>query len=315
MGIEIDLEGITNLNSSVRGAIAEISDAIDQYNDLSDRTITRNPYEEAIHRYFQEVYIPYSDGVSKLYDQLPEVADSERVSLVFEQIKLMKNDLAGGEVYLDGGDTPFPNPLEYGWQGKDDEERVIKMQQWLSRPVEWMDLDQSIRILDKAPQLQGYIPSDEGAFAIYRDYTLKKIEVDEAFEANEITRSQRTKVMKSLENNLHLGLIAQGRGNEIKMMEMTPFEKLEFSGLLPPNLEYLGDQVRYYKQVLAQAEETPGTVNGRKITEPLLNEVETAFYSDPLMRSTIQELGINLKDDTNLDTFILYLFFGYSGER
>lgn len=315
LDIEIDLEGIANLNSSVRGAIAEISDAIDQYNALSDRTITRNPYEEAINRYFQEVYIPYSDEISQLYDKLPEVADSERVSLVFEQIKLLKNDLAGTEVYLEGSETPFPNPLEYSWAGKPDEEREVKMQQWLSRPVEWMDLDQADRILDRAPQLQGYLPSQPADFDVYREYTLRKIEVDEMFEVNEITRSQRTKMMDYLETELHKSLIEQGRGNEIIFSQMTPYEKLELSGLLPKNLEYLGDQVRYYKQVLAQAEETPGTVQGRIIVEPILNEIETAFFSDPSIRETMQDLGINLFDDTNLDTFVLRLLFGYSGER
>lgn len=316
MDIELDLEGIASLNGAIRGAIAEISNAIRDYNELTEETSSRNAYEEAINQYFEQVYIPYAQEISTLYDQIPEVGDSERQALIYEQIKFKKNEYAETFAYLnDDVTTPFPNPLEFSWQGKDEKERQVKMQQWVSRPLEWMDLDQSKRLLENNPALDGYIPSTRADFDIYQEYTLSKITLDEMFEANEITRTQHRNALDGLKENLMRGLAAQGRGKEVVMMTLTPYEKLELGGLLPENLGIFSDHVRYYKQALEVAEESPGTIIGRQIVAPLYDEVEAAFYADPDMRSTLQELGVNLQDKTAMDVFLPWLFFDYTGER
>lgn len=314
--VELDLDGVANLNSTIRGAIAQISDGIRNYNELTERVGQRNAYEVAINRYFQEIYVPYAEQISDLYDQLPEVADSERQSLIYEQIKFIKNEYAGVDFYLDGDTTtPFPSPLEYSWQGKSPEEQQIKMQQWITRPIEWMDLDQSMRILQNTPAMAGFVPNGREAFDIYREYTLDRIMVDEMFEAGEITNTQRTKMRERLETQLRSTLIQQGREGEVLMMDYTPYEKLELAGLLHPRLGIFGDHVRYYKQVLAAAEKSAGTQVGREIVAPLYDMVEAAFYTDPEMRMTLQELGINLLDKDNLDAIMPWLFFGHTGER
>lgn len=316
LDIELDLEGIANLNGSIRGAIAEISNAIRDYNELTEQTNTRNDYEAAINQYFEEVYIPYAERISELYDQLPEVADTERQSLIYEQIKFVKNEYANSLVFLNGDTSnPFPTPLEYSWQGKDEEEQTIKMQQWVTRPIEWMDLDQAQRIMEASPEIAPYLPNNHAAFDIYREYTLQKVTLDEMFEANEITRSVRNKAIKNLDEQLRRHLVESGRGREVLIMDMTPYEKLELSGFLPGNLGIFGDHVRYYKQVLEQTEQTPGTVAGRQIVAPLFDMVEQQFFADPNMRKTLQELGINLQDETAMDSFLPWLFFGYTGER
>jgi hypothetical protein len=211
--------------------------------------------------------------------------------------------------------VPFPNPLEYSWEGKGDEERTVKVQQWLTRPLEWIDQDQAIRIVERSPHMQEYMPMADGDFDLYRHFTEAKIQVDEMFEANEITRSVRNKAMDNLEKQLRNALIQSGRAKEVEFMDMTPFEKLELSGELPHKLGIFADQVRYYKQALVSAEETAGTVKGRLITAPLYDAVETAFFQDPTMRSTLQTLGVNLQDDDTLDNFLPWLFFGSTGER
>ncbi len=315
--IELDLEGVENLNSAIRGSIAEVSNAIREYNQLTEEeTDNKNPYEQAINRYFEEIYIPYAERISDLYDQLPEVGDSERQSLIYEKIKMVKNEYANSLAYIDGDyTTPFPNPLEFSWQGKDAEEQQIKRQQWITRPIEWMDLDQTQRLAQQNPDLQRYMPTSQADFAIYREYTLNKIRVDEAFENGEITRSQKRNTMDQMEEDLRRNLINQGRSGEVEMMDMTPYEKLMLSGLLPESLGIFAGEVRYTKQALEAAEESPGTVGGVDIVQPLYNAVEEAYYSDPHMKDTLNELGVNLEDTTNMDQFLPWLFFGYTLER
>lgn len=320
LDVELDLEGIAGLNSGIRGAISEISQAIRSYNELTDEVQQRNPYEEAINRYFEDVYIPYAQQISDLYDQLPEVADDERQSLIYERIKFVKNQYADTLVYLDGNTTvPFPNPLEYSWQGKSEEERQIKRQQWVTRPVEWMDLDQAKRILEVAPELEPYVPSSRGDFDVYRQFTMTKLQIEEMFENNEITRSERRKAVDNLEADLRQYLVNAGRGKEVVMMDLTPYEKLEVSGLLPDTLAnfrvgdgILGDVVRYYKEVLEANEESAGTIVGRQVTQPLYDLVTHAYFTNPDMRDTLQDLGTNLKDSTlDLGAFLPWLFFDY----
>lgn len=323
LDVELGLDGIANLNSSIRGAIAEISNAIRDYNELTEDTNNRNPYEQAINRYFDEVYIPYSERISELYDQLPEVGDSEKQALIYEKIKFVKNEYADSDVYLNGDTTtPFPNPLEYSWRGKNDEEQQVKLQQWVTRPIEWMDLDQARRVVERSPAMAAYVPTTKGDFDIYRTFTLDKIRIDEAFEANEITTTQKRKAMDRLEENLKRDLITQGRKGEVEIMDMTPYEKLELAGMLPRGLAelrvgngILSDAVRYYNQTLNEMDESAGTINGRKIVEPLYNVVEQAFHQDPNMKTTLRELGINLNDDDTMDNFLPWLFFGHSQER
>lgn len=313
--VEIDLDGLANLNSTIRGAIAEVSEGIRSFNELTERVGQRNAYEESINRYFQEIYIPYAERISALYDKLPEVADSERQSLIYEQIKYVKNEYAASDFFLDGNtNAPFPSPLEYSWQGKSEEEQKIKMQQWITRPMEWMDLDQAMRITENYPGVVGYVPTRREDFDIYRAYTLERIKLDEMFEMNEVTSSQLSKSRKQLEEQLWRNLIEMGRGREVEMMSLTPFEKLELSGLLPERLGIFSEHVRYYKQVLEAADKSAGTIVGRQIVMPLYLMVEEAFHTDPNMRTILQDLGINLRDKTALDTFMPWLFFGHGGE-
>ena len=110
-------------------------------------------------------------------------------------------------------------------------------------------------------------------------------------------------------------MIANGRAKEIEFLDMTPYERLELVGELPPAVGIFGPAVRYYKENLAAQEESAGTKKGRLIVAPLYDEVERIFFSDPNVRKAIQSLGINLQDDDTLDNIMPWLFFGYTGER
>ena len=313
---EFDLERVGGLNTALKASIAEISNALRGYQNFAEDNDFRNPYEKAINDYFTDVYVPYQESISALYDQLPEVADSEAQSLIYEQIKIFKNNIAGTSVFL-GGDTtiPFPSPLDYSWSGKTNAEKEIKIQQWVTRPLQWIDQDQSRRIADAAPAAAAYLPTADADFRLYREWTLNKLRIDEMLEANEITTGQAGKLRKQLEADFRLAMVEGGRGKEVQFLDMTPYERLELAGVLPAALGIFGPQVRWYKDDLAAREESAGTKVGRLVVAPLYDEVERLFYSDRSIREAIQQLGINLQDDDTLDNIMPWLFFGHRAER
>ena len=313
---EFDLDRVNNLNNALKTSIAEVSKAIKAYTTFTDRSDFRNPYERAINDYFEQVYIPYQEEVGALYDLLPEVADSEAQSLVYERIKLFKNQVSGSVVYLNDDTTiPFPTPLDYSWAGKTEEEQAIKVQQWVTRPLQWIDQDQALRIIERQPIMAQYLPTSDSDFDLYRQWTLDRLRVDEAFEAGEVKRGDARKLRDRLEEEFRLAMMAEGRGGEIEFLDMTPYDKLELSGELPAILGILAGEIRFTRETLAVNEETPGTINGIHMVAPLYNYVETLFYSDSAFRDAMQTLGINLQDEDTLDNIMPWLFFDYSGER
>lgn len=312
LDVEIDLEGIQGLGGSIRAAISEISTAIDQYEELGDaEDFDRNPFEAAIHQYFQEVYFPYKEGEAALYDELGEMTDQEQVSLQYERIKLYKEEAANTTYFLNNDTTtPYPSPLEYRWLGYTEEDRTVKAQQWMTRPVRWMDLDQSLRIIETNPLMSNFLPSDDQQFQVYRDWTLQDIEIEEMLEDNAITTGQATKLRDKIEEEVRVQLLAEGRAGEVAFMDMTPFEKLEVGGVLPPALGIFGDYVRYYKEALAAAGTSSGSIDGRQIVAPLYEHARMLAHSDPQVMEAFQQVGEDLFDRTNLDQIFPQIFFG-----
>lgn len=312
---EIGLDDIPHLNQSLKAAIAKISDGIDAYRDLQDEEGFRNPYEEAMHRWFEEVYNPYQEGLTALFDKLEERPDSERQSLIFEQVKLYRNEYANQNYFLDGNAiVPFPSPLEYQWAGRDEEEREEKRQLWLSRPLEWMDQDQALRIVEANPLMAALLPVSDEDFEIYRNYTLARITIDEKLEVNEITPHEATKMRKELKAQLRTDLITSDRGGEVLFMDLTPYEKLEVGNSLPPSLGIFGNYVRYYKDVLASHGITAGSTPARKILQEFYDFVKKEAANNPDLLEALIDVGGVIMDKATLDNILPYLFFGVRSE-
>jgi hypothetical protein len=311
LDVELDLDGIKGLNTSVKAAIAEISNAIRDYNELSEDTSFRNPYETAIHRWYSEVYLPYQEGLTQLYDLLEERPDTERQSLVYEQIKLYRNEFANADTYLDGDTTiPFPSPLDYSWAGRSEEEKDIKRQQWLTRPIEWIDQDSALHIIEGMPMMAHFLPMTDADFEIYKHNAIAKVQVSEMLEFNQITPGQERKMLDALEEELRSKLIAAGRAGEVAFMDMTPYEKLTLAGVLPPELGIFAEQVRYYKEILAVRDVSALSTEGRPIVTPLFNEATSLAYADPNIMEIFRSIGENLLDKGTLDNILPWLFFG-----
>ena len=315
LDVEMDLEGIKGLNTGLRAAMAEISKGIRNYEANAEASDFRNPYEDAINRYFTEVYIPYQEGLTALYDELETKPDSEQQSLIYERIKIYKNEFSNSTFFLEGNTTsPFPSPMEIQWSRRDEAERTVKVQQWLTRPLLWLDQDSAQRIVERNPQMSSFLPTTDEQFTIYREWTITKETVGEMLESNQITVGQSRKMLENLDMEMNRRLLAEGRGGELAYMQMTPYEQLELSGELNPQLGMFGDYLRYYKQILEVEEESPGSTRGRVLVAPLYEMAKAAAYANPDVMNGFRDLGENLMDKTTLDNILPWLFFGTRSE-
>lgn len=305
----IDAAELREDADTFRKAIALLSESIRGLQDDEELAEFRNPYEEAYNRYFQEIYIPYQQGLSALYDQVDEQGDSERAQLLYEEIRNYRNENNLTPPVIDG--VTFSSPADYQWAGKQPEEQGYKMQQWLTRPLEWMDLTQVRHVIEHAPALEPFLPTSLGQFDVYRQATFGKIAVQEMYEANEIGSGERSKMNKAIDEDLRRQLILQGRGAEAQFMDMLPWEKLRLAGLLPHELdnEHYAERLGFLKEELARAGKSADSNDGRIIVNPFMVELTNRANSDPHFMSVVRELGENIFKKGRIDAIFPALFF------
>ena len=306
-----ELSEIQNLRSSIRGALSKLSDSINEWEDLAGEDNNFfNPFEQAMNRYWKEVYEPYSEEIGALYDSIDETFDSEERSLVFERIKILRNEYAGMQYTFEGSNTPMPSPLDIQWMRKTEDEKTVFLRNRIKNPAQWLDLDAVTRILDVAPHLETFVPSSDRQMLIWQQYTLDKIRVDEAYEREQITSGERTKANAKLEENLRAQLMAEGRGDEIVWFDMYPIERLAAAGQLPGSLEYLVPEVRWYKQVLQANDVGANASKARQMLDPFYQQIKAQALQNPQLQQDLYELGSSLYDETTYDKLLPQLLFG-----
>ena len=205
--------------------------------------------------------------------------------------------------------------MDIQWNRRSPEEQELKIQQWLTRPLLWLDQDSAQRIVERRPEMANFLPTTDEQFAIYREWTVAKETIGEMLEGNQITPGQQRKMLESLENQMNSRLMAEGRSGELIYMHMTPYEQLELSGALPAQLGMFGDYLRYYRQILEVEEESAGSTRGRILVAPLYEMVKQAAYSNPDVMNGLRDLGENLMDKTTLDNILPWLLFGTRSEQ
>jgi hypothetical protein len=312
----LGLDDIGDLRRSLKAAIAKINQSVRDYESLSERENFRNPFEDAVNNYFKEIYIPYQQGLSDLYDQLAENPDSEQQSIIYELIRIYRNDWQTSALYLsEDGTHPFPAPANIQWERRTDDEKALKITEWLTRPISWIDLEGVTRIVEQQPDMANYLPTDPDQFSIYRNWTLEKVKIDELYESQQITTGIREKILAELENQVRQQLTEQGRGGEVTFMDMTPYEKLELAGHLDPSLGIFGDWIRYNKEALNAAGITAASKEGRVLVNPLYERAKMEALANPRLMDALLQIGEDVYDTTALDRILPEFFFGVRQEQ
>jgi hypothetical protein len=305
----LDVESLLDDRASLRGAISEVTNSIRALEDEREKSKFSNPFETAYDNYFKEYYVPYQAGLTELYDEMNDQWDSERAQLFFEQIREYRNQAANESVVLNGAN--YPTALEWQWSGKSEEEKEALLQQWLGRPLLWMDLAQSQRFVENFPGLVDFIPSNIEDFEIYSQATKAKIVINEMYEANEIGSGDKTKLLKQIDEELRSRLTTMGRDGEVVFMDLTPYEKLRLAGVLPVILdtpEY-SQALAYYKEELALREVSADSNEGRLVVADFMEMLTLRAEQDPTFRAIVIALGENMFDEGFLDEIFPKLFF------
>ena len=306
-----DLQEIQELRPVIRGALSKLSDAIEDWDIAAeDNDQFLNPFEKAINRYWKEVYEPYSERIGALYDSIEEHHDSEERSLIYEQIKLVRNEYVGTNTVFPGESGVYPSPLEIQWDRKTPEEQHNWLQKRITNPAEWLDLDAAGRIVDQAAHLAPFIPTSDHQMIAYRQWTLMKVQIDEAYEQERITSGERTKLKRQAEIELRNILTSEGRGKEILWMDMLPIERLDAAGMLPRSLGIYLPEVRWYKEALAASDKSAATQHGQELLDPLYQKVRRDALTNVQLRNDLDDIGTRLYDNTNDDVLLPMFFFG-----
>ena len=290
-------------------ALALVSASIRELQDSDRLAEFRNPFEEAYNKYFTDYYVPYNEGLSELYDKITVESDSEKAKLVYEEIRDYRNSKLDEEVVIDG--VNFTNAQDYQWSGKTPEEQDEKRRLWLSRPLEWMDASQVRAVLETMPEMAEFLPTNPSDFLLYHQATVAKIYAEEQFEANEITSGDLNKIRKAVDEELRLQLILTGRSGEAEFLDLTPYEKLRFGGVLPTlldNLEYREAQ-SYYIEVLAVKDKSADTGWGRITIDPFMKMLIHRTEIDPAFKKEVIDLGESLFEMSFVDHIFPKLFF------
>jgi len=272
-----------------------------------DSKAYRNPYEQAMNKWWETVYKPYDDGLDALWDQVVAVRDNEEKSLAFERIKQYQNQWARKRFPLERDQSiTFPSPLDVKWARKDDEEKYLTVQKRATSPLEWLNLDDVDRIMEISGQTAGtFFPTSAADMVIYDEWTEAKAAIDEMQERGEIRYSEATERKRSVKEQVREMLAEAGRFDELRYMDMWPIEKLYVLNLLPLQLEYLLPYVRSIKEDLAAIDKGPQSDAGRKALRPLYEDAIQKGWADMGgFGAMLDNLGLNLYDEGEWDSLM-----------
>jgi hypothetical protein len=187
---------------------------------------------------------------------------------------------------------------------------------WISQPPGWQNLDNVQHIIETAPQMANFYPTNADEMSIYTRKVEAEVTVRDAYRRGEITTTDKNKIMDSIEEQFVQRMIDQGRTDELAYADLWPIERLSFAGLLNPQLEYMqfgtGSErrslvsiIRFIREDLAANDGVgPDSTRGREMLPPLYNTIIARALEDPDLAGVLTELGLALYKQTEWDDIL-----------
>jgi hypothetical protein len=291
----------------IKTTLARFSDIIDELEgDDEDSSAWKNPYELAMNAYWTEIYAGFEKATDEIWDAIGESDDTEKTSLLFENLKLAMNEWAQKRFTLfDRTDITYPGPLDIRWQRKNDDEKRAFVLKRSTLPLEWLNLDDVQRIMSQVPaDAASFFPQTNEAMGVYTAWTIKKNELDEMAERGVITESERRDGQALAKEQITSYLMENGRQDEVTYMNLWPIEQLHVLGLLPPELSELMPQVRFIKETLAAEGVGPRSQIGDQLLLPLYNSIINKASVDQQYGNMLRDLGLTLFDESAYDALL-----------
>lgn len=311
-GLYPGAEGIEQ--ADVLSTIASnISNLSEQLGDKFEQLGIQSERERLISEYFNDHVSKYYQELSFAYDALDSINDDAEASRMYDRIRMI-NDQYGAGITING--TRFPSVQDWRWGRLSPEEQEIKVSEWMSQPVEWLDADAITRIGNMYPNLKQYLPSTSASYGLLINYGKAKDGINEAAsfdpETGEpyYTEGQRRKAQAELEKRLRGQAIQMGLGQMVEYMDMWPIERWAVAGALPPSVEQLAGEAAWMRQALEGAGKTPTQQDVvRKNIDPWYVQHVQKMQSDPVYATFFRTLGRDVygeKDDRKIfERFVL----------
>jgi hypothetical protein len=304
----MDPEEQRELTSSLKAANAWVRNKITELRaEQEEEEWTRNPYQNALNSYWDEINGPYFEELSVYWDQINDSVDSQERALLHMHRKQFQDMWSDTMQVLPGTNEVVPTPQELAWLRRDPEERLARVRKNATLPIDFLDLD-TVKQIEEMSGVRGYLPDSRDKMDIYHQYTQMRTEIRNMWRSNEITDTQRTKLNKRVDEQLEQYLIANSREGEVIYRNMWPIERLYALNMLPYELEQYMEPVRYVKEALRAAGKGPTSQLGRKLTHPIYADILHQAQTDPHFRNVLVQLGLDIYDNDSITSFIPQLF-------
>lgn len=299
-GLYAGAEGVENAN--VLSTMAQnISDLSERVGGGFERVGLQSERERILSWYFDSQVSKYYQELSYAYDKLDQVTTNQDASRIYDQIRLI-DDKWGAPVNYMG--RAFPSVQDWRWSRLSPEEQDLKVQEWVTQPVEWLSADAITRVTNMYPEAANYLPKTAGAYNALIQYGKVKDGINEAatFDPETglpyLTEGERRKAQAALERQMRGNLLQAGLGDMVQWMEMWPIERMATVGAIPPNVEELAGQASWLRQSLEAAGKTAGKQEVvRNIIDPFYVQHVQKMETDPVYATFFRTLGRDLYDE------------------
>jgi len=298
-------------------ASRKLNENLNSWKESYGPNLERRPRDVLKAAYYEQVMTPYWDENNRLFEELGQTTNSHDASLIYDKLTLLNNTVGMKEAYIGG--FKVPSPLDWSWNGKDEEKRELAVRQWAASPIAWLSHWEAKHMEEAYPQLGEYLPTTAAEWHTYeahgaiRDMITQRSEPDAQGNV-ELNNSEHNQMMKAADLWLENQLVDQGRTAEMQYEKMSPLQRLSKMGVLSPALDAYVPEVNTILDALEAMEKGVLTNEGRSLFGIVQGQIVASMETQPGLWQEIQELGFSIYNEQYLNAIIMRLFAGSDSE-
>lgn len=312
---DMTIEERKEFTGILKNVARQYRDIVQAYRDDLDDRGWQSPRERTLSWYFDSVMAPYYEKLSELYEAVDNATDSEDRSRAFDAITEFQTESYLTRVF-DAAGNEFPNPREWTWNKRTDEDKQQRRGKWIVGRPDWLDLQGTQELVAGNPALAEYLPTTYEELQDWKLYSQARDRIADMAEPTgplgepELTYGERIKAQQNLEAQLRDRLISQGREGELLWLEMYPVERLAVAGELPDSMMEWVESATWIRNRLAVEEVGPTSTVGRQLFGQVYQALAEAMAQDEQLRQDFYRIGELYYDEFTYDTIFARLMYG-----
>lgn len=292
------------VSQSLNVAIRQHQDAVRERNQMGDGDKTYlNPREQVLDRYWTQVSNPYYQQREELFSLLDLAENETEQSLVFDAVRKLNNqwhyDIQTIRGYS-GVIMRVPSPQERAWGAKSQEERQLLLLKNVTKNPQWLDAFEIEMLNKESWKVPQYLPVTVRQQDLYDQAAEQRYNIVEFARQNpdQMTGSQRDKLLRAVDDSLRQTLIDLGRGGEVRYLDAVPIQRLAMLDMLPSSLSKIADTTNTIISTLQSAGKSPQSEMGRKMFLGYQDYLDNTFFPrNPQASYDFDQLGLIMFDE------------------